>query len=276
MTSTNDEQDSLREQYRDAGNLNARIRLHQRFSTNPYGWYRWLMDHFVDLPHNARILELGCGPASTWASQTNRIPGGWQVILSDFSAGMVGKARNAVGGQEAFRFAIDDAQAIPFPTGYFDGVIANHMLYHVPDLEKAMAEIRRVLKPGGVLFAATNGLRHMRELDEILWKALPDMDTSTAQNSMQNLISAFSLENGKDLIATRFETVQLALYEDGLEVNEAKPVVDYILSMLFVFDPAQRARLEEMTAKIQRTVEEDLQAHGSIHITKNAGVFIAR
>ncbi len=50
-----------------------------------------------------------------------------------------------------------DAQSIPFEDETFDAVIANHMLYHVPDRPKAIAEIKRVLKPGGRLIATTIG-----------------------------------------------------------------------------------------------------------------------
>ena len=58
-----------------------------------------------------------------------------------------------------------DAQDIPFEDDTFGCVVANHMLYHVPDLDKGLAEIRRVLKPGGKLYAATNGEAHMLELE---------------------------------------------------------------------------------------------------------------
>lgn len=268
--------EELLEQYRDAGNLNARIALHTRFSTNPYGWYRWVMDHLLARPQDARILELGCGPASTWASQQERVPGGWQITLSDFSAGMVEKARASIQGADHFFFAVQDAQAIAFPASSFDAVIANHMLYHVPDRQKALAEIRRVLKPGGVLFAATNGMRHMAELDEIIWRALSGLDSTAAQNALQSQVAAFSLETGREQIAPWFKMVQVDIYEDGLEVNEVQPLVDYILSMGFLFAPAQRSKLEENVVKITQAVEEELRLRGTIHITKNAGLFIAR
>ena len=59
------DQEYLKQEYRDATNLNARIRLHQRFSLNPYGWLRWVFDQ-LDLPSECRILELGCGPGNLW------------------------------------------------------------------------------------------------------------------------------------------------------------------------------------------------------------------
>ena len=62
------------EQYNDAANLNARIQIHVRFSTNKTGWFPWLLQQ-IDLPANARILELGCGSCEFWRANRERIPG---------------------------------------------------------------------------------------------------------------------------------------------------------------------------------------------------------
>jgi hypothetical protein len=61
VSKVNDQQYLKTDQYRDASNLDARALIHQRFSTNTYGWFRWVFDALLKLPANARILELGCG-----------------------------------------------------------------------------------------------------------------------------------------------------------------------------------------------------------------------
>jgi ubiquinone/menaquinone biosynthesis C-methylase UbiE len=141
--------------YRDASRLNARIQLHRRFSANTYGWTRWLFDHYAFAP-DSRILEVGCGPGDLWRDNADRIAAGWAITLSDFTGGMVRKAReNLRAAPQRFGFAALDAQAIPFPGDTFDAVFANMMLYHVPDRARALAEIRRVLRRGGRLLVAT-------------------------------------------------------------------------------------------------------------------------
>ncbi len=146
------------EQYRDATNLDTRRALHARFSTNPYGWLPWVFDHLQALPPTSAVLELGCGPGTLWQENAERIPPQWAVTLTDYSHGMVMEARRQVGSRApAFHFAQADAQSLPFADAAFDAVIANHMLYHVPDRERAYREISRVLRPGGQFFAATNG-----------------------------------------------------------------------------------------------------------------------
>ncbi|MCH8206807.1 MAG: class I SAM-dependent methyltransferase [Chloroflexi bacterium] len=102
------------------------------------------------MPAVSRILELGCGPAELWVKNIDRVPSAWRITLSDLSEGMVREARqNLQSGVSRFSFAVCDAQRVPFDDESFDAVIANHMLYHVSDRQRAYAEIRRVLRPGG-------------------------------------------------------------------------------------------------------------------------------
>src|SRR5512138_1329879 len=165
LTKFTDQQYLNTDQYKDSSNLNAREEIHRRFSTNPYGWFNWVFDILLKLPANTKILELGCGPAYLWRECSSRIPADWDITLSDLSPGMVDAAwKNLVVTGRAFQFKEIDAQEIPFADETFDAVIANHMLYHVPDRGKALSEIRRVLKTGGRFFATTVGENHMMQM----------------------------------------------------------------------------------------------------------------
>jgi ubiquinone/menaquinone biosynthesis C-methylase UbiE len=67
-------------QYKDSSNLESRIRLHQRLSTNHSPWMRWVFDHF-DFPLPGRILEVGCGTGLLWAENAHRSQPGWRITL---------------------------------------------------------------------------------------------------------------------------------------------------------------------------------------------------
>jgi ubiquinone/menaquinone biosynthesis C-methylase UbiE len=262
---TNQYQEYLRtNQYKDSSNLQARIRIHQLFSTNTYPFHRWVFDHF-NIPHPARILEAGCGPGYLWTQNRDRIPEDWNITLSDFSAGMVQEVQhNLSKAQGHFSFQLFDIQSIPFEDAHFDAVIANHMLYHVPDRQKALSEIRRVLKPGGHLYAVTNGQKHMQELYQLLKKfnpALPD-----PRGDLFSL--QFGLENGAEQVAPWFKTITLYRYEDGLVVAEVSPLVAYVLSTT-----AGQAAIENKVAEFTQFLENELATHGAIHITKDTGMF---
>jgi ubiquinone/menaquinone biosynthesis C-methylase UbiE len=167
----------FKKEYRDATNLNARIRLHQRFSLNLYGWVRWVFDQ-LDLPPQCHILELGCGPGSLWLENLDRIPVGWEILLTDFSTGMLGQALQNLRGKRTFQYQIVDAQhtPLPFDDGAYDAVIANHMLYYIADKPALLAEICRVLKPGGQFYATTVGERHLCELVDLIIRFEPTQE----------------------------------------------------------------------------------------------------
>src|SRR5690348_5746292 len=159
----------LNDQYKNSEKFNARVMLHARFSINKYGWHRWIFDHFK-LSQGARVLELGTGPGYLWQSNRDRIPEDLQITASDFSPGMVEEAKHNLAWGKVFDFQVIDAQSIPYEDAFFDAVIANHMLYHVPDRPKALGETRRVLKPGGRFYASTVGEHHMAEIEDLIWK----------------------------------------------------------------------------------------------------------
>jgi ubiquinone/menaquinone biosynthesis C-methylase UbiE len=261
------DQSYLRErQYHNASKLNDRIQIHVRFSTNAYGWLPWVFDQF-NLPARSRVLELGCGPAHLWAQNIERVPAGWEITLSDFSPGMLGEARRTLAGAvRPFAFEVVDAQAIPFAGAAFDAVIANHMLYHVPDRPRALAEIRRVLRPGGRLYASTIGEAHLRELHELARRFDPALAWWGGQST-----DTFTLENGAAQIERLFSRVAARRYEDALVVNEAEPIVAFVASG----DPS--GLLEgERRAAFRAFVERELAASGgAIQIQKDSGLFEA-
>jgi SAM-dependent methyltransferase len=216
-------------QYKDSSNLDARIALHQKFSTNPQGWPNWVFDQLLQLPDNANILELGCGSGVLWKEAAKRIPAGWTITLSDLSDGMLDSAwRNLVITGRGFKFEKIDAQFIPYADGTFDAVIANHMLYHVPDRRRMLKEVRRVLKDDGILFASTLGNNHMREMWDLLERA--------GSVNRYIVISAFTLENGKEQMQEFFPHVKLSHYLDNLRVTDISAMMAYIRSMASTAD----------------------------------------
>ncbi len=257
----------LQHQYQTDVNLQARIRLHQLFGTTTMSWQRWVFDH-LQLPATARVLELGCGPGQLWQENRDRIPGDWQVLLSDFSSGMLTEARRRLQTcSHDFAYLRVHAQHIPFASASFDAVIANHMLYHVPDRRQALAEIRRVLRPGGRLYAATNGEEHMQVLFDLAQRVAPDFPFAHMKFNRR----AFTLENGGEQLAAHFSHIELYRFHDDLAVTESEPLVAYVRSML-----AEAAVPEHVYAALATHVEDIIREKGALHIGKATGLFVAR
>jgi len=264
MSKFTDQEYLKTDQYKDSSNLDARAEIHRRFSTNTYGWFNWFFDRLLKLPEDARILELGCGPAYLWKECASRIPIGWNITLSDLSSGMLDAAwRNLVVTGRAFKFEEIDAQSIPYEAETFDAVMANYMLYHVPDRPKAISEIQRVLKPGGRLIAATVGENHLTEMMD--W--IRDV---TNDKQREPFAQPFTLENGLDQLRPFFTTVELARYSDSLRVTEVEPIMAYICSSIRAAELSEE-KLEEIRSNLMK----ELSAKGEILITKDAGLFEA-
>jgi ubiquinone/menaquinone biosynthesis C-methylase UbiE len=260
MANTNREY-LLTEQYKNTSNLNARIYLHERFSSNPQKWHNWMFDRFV-LPSDARILELGCGSGKLWVENLERIPSVWKLTLSDFSEGMLAQARHNLGDRESFfNFALIDAQAIPFDDACFDIVIANHMLYHIPNRLQALAEIHRVLRPQGRFYCATNSKRHLQELKVLVTKCDPTRSQETSNRDR------FTLEEGKIELRQWFKHVTTHRFENTLAVTEVEPLVDYILSGWWL-DSTKRP-------VVRKIIQQELKEKKVINLTSGAGLFEA-
>jgi ubiquinone/menaquinone biosynthesis C-methylase UbiE len=254
------------DQYRDSQNLDARAQLHQRYSSNPKGWFKWVMAHMRLLPES-QVLECGCGPGWLWRNNIEGLPAECQITLTDLSPGMVAEAEEALSASSLdFRFFDADITTLPFDDQIFEVVVANHMLYHVPDRNKAFAEVQRVLKPNGRFFAATIGENHMLELWNLRQQLAPKFSSSFQRSGRE-----FSLENGQVQLIPWFNQIKLHRYENRLKVKDVEPLLEYVLS-------SSQARNEVDLNKIQsarQTVRNHIKEHGSFEITTDSGMFVA-
>ena len=134
-----------------------------------------------------RVLEVGCGEGELAERVAREL--GAEVVALDQSARMV--ELTAARGVDA---RVGDVQKLTFAAGDFDCAVAAWMLYHVPDVDGALAELARVVRPGGRLVAVTNGREHLREIRELLGGEFPTRN--------------FSDENAEQLLSQHFERVE--------------------------------------------------------------------
>ena len=260
LVQLSNEETNIIEQYKNAKNLNDRIRLHEKYSTNKQGWFNWLFEK-IDFSKVNRLLELGCGNGKLW--QENKINlRNREIFLSDISEGMVEEVRNKLGSD--FNCIVADAEKIPFKDAYFDSIIANHVLFYLNDLNQGLKEISRVLKPNGVLYCSTYGKSHMKEITDIVQSF-----DSRINLSNHSLYEVFGLENGESILKKYFTNVQRMDYHDSLEITESKPLIDYIMSC----HGNQNEILGPKLNEFKEYIEEILKKDGKIVVTKQAGLF---
>lgn len=259
LVQLSNEETNIIEQYKNAKNLNDRISLHEKYSTNKQGWFNWLFNQ-IDFSRVNRLLELGCGNGKLW--QENRIDlRNREIFLSDISEGMVEEVRNKLGSD--FNCIVADAEKIPFKDKYFDTIIANHVLFYLNDLNLGLKEISRVLRPNGILYCSTYGKNHMKEITEIV-----QCFDSRINLSNYSLYDIFGLENGESILSKYFSNIQRMDYRDSLEITESKPLIDYIMSCHGNQNEILGPRLNEF----KEYIEELLKNNGKIVVTKQAGL----
>ncbi|MBN2498522.1 MAG: class I SAM-dependent methyltransferase [Deltaproteobacteria bacterium] len=119
-----------------------------------------LEDHFGAALRSQTVLDIGCSAGTISALIGERVR---RLTGVDIDEEAVQYAR-AEHGAEGLRFEVGDAMALSFGEASFDVVLCNHIYEHVPDARRLLAEIHRVLKPGGVCyFAAGNRLKWMED-----------------------------------------------------------------------------------------------------------------
>jgi ubiquinone/menaquinone biosynthesis C-methylase UbiE/predicted acetyltransferase len=249
---------TVEKQYRTADKLNTRISIHSKYSTNKQGFGNWITSHY-EIRDGMSVLELGCGTGDMWAGKEEIIRRCSRFVLSDFSEGMLDKAKETLDGYDGIEYRTIDIQEIPFADHTFDVVIANMMLYHVPDLQKGLREVGRVLKEDGTFYCATYGEHGMMEYIYSLF----------AEYQVQSHVNHnFTLQNGEAKLRPIFSEIRKLLYEDSLEVTHVEDMVDYIFSLTGMTD------LQMLSRDKVRTVLEKNMQDGVLHVPKEYGMFI--
>ena len=195
----------LREQaYADDSLLDIRRRTHQLYTVDPVDFGQWTLDR-LPWRGDERVLDAGCGPGEMLRGMAQHGDGWGMLVGSDFSAGMAAEAAGAATELPA-HFMVSDAQANPFPDRFFDVVMARHMLYHVPDIDRAVAEAARVLRPGGFLLTVTNSENTMPEYWALRDKAAQRFPAMTQPDQVTH---RFSLENGPAFLEPHFDRIEV-------------------------------------------------------------------
>ena len=259
MPSLNDAR-AVRKQYASPDRLDTRISIHDKYSVNPRGFNSWIADHYRFAP-GAAVLELGCGTGALWLDREDLVSSCSPLVLSDLSEGMLRRAGETLARYGSVRYRVVDIQDIPYPDRSFDAVIANMMLYHVPDLRRGLSEVRRVLKAGGVFYSATYGEHGILEY----LCGLLGVPASAAGSS-----HIFTLQNGEKQLREFFPEVRRCDYPDALAVTDPEDLADYVFSLTGMAE--LRAVPRERMVSVFRSAMKD----GVLTVPKEYGLFISR
>ena len=251
---------AVKAQYSVPKGLDIRLTFHEKYSVNKQGYGEWLVSHY-DICKGMTVLEIGCGTGSIWTGHDSIISECGKLVLTDLSDGMLETAEKNLGRRDNIEYSKADIQNLPFSDENFDIVIANSMLYHVPDIAKGLREVRRVLKKGGVFYCATYGEHNFTDtLAE--WFKLGGEDFRPNHN--------FTMQNGKEILGRSFENVTPVFYEDSLHITDTEDLVEYLRSL------ASFKAVIDLPVQRIRDILKEHTADGAIDLPKEYGMFICR
>lgn len=249
-------------QYRDDANLAARQSIYSY--QEPRRDLIGLVLASLNLTGEELVVDVGCGNGhylARLAAEGHRGP----LLGADMSPGMLTAARQAT---SLARLACCDATALPVRTAAADVTLAMHMLYHVPEPARAVAELRRITRPGGRVVVGLNASDHLRELRRHIKAGFAATGYQAGQVGFGERIT---LDQGEELLGRHFGSVVRHDLPGLLQIPEPGPVLDYVRSMSVLgSEPGAERAVSQIAARLEFSPD------GFLSVTTHAGWLICR
>lgn len=257
--------------YATAEPLSVRIETHRRYSVPPIDLPMWVLDRYA-WRGDETVLDIGTGTGQYLAPLRARIPRG-RIIAGDLAWGMLCdlRAQGAPGGAMLLNA---DAEALPLSDASCDVILASYVMFLVPDIPRALAEMRRVLRRGGALLAVTMAEAYMDELRLALYAAADRLGV-TRPPTWLSIHRRFNLTNGLALLEPHFH-VERRQHESALVFPNVEPVLAYVNSTRDTLERDLSHRTwDEFIATLREVVSAEIASRGEFRVSKATGVLIA-
>lgn len=248
-----------KDHYKTPDKLTRRIDFIRRYATK--NWFDWIADR-VPAP-DGKVLDIGCGPGWFWRRVADR----WtppHLTLGDISKGMLADAEARLGDIYSIDTVELDAVALPFADAEFDAVFAMHVLYHASDPHKALRDIARVTKPGGMVVVTT-----VNDDDLAMLSSLSRDIFGSAGADI--ILPVFGTARAKTLLSDVFDSYDQHSFCDTYHVDDPDIVLDYITS----FPPGSTANDAARQAFRAAFEAARVEAGGTIAMDRKTDLFVA-
>ena len=259
-------------QYGDSEKLRIRLETHEQFSERLQDdWYPKYVAQLGPTP-GERVLDVGCGFGAFHRALGEVGP---RVVAFDYSPGMASEAHHrATRDGLAVQVLRADAQQLPLADNSLDHALASHMLYHVPDIRRALTEIRRVVKVGGRVLITTNAADHSARLHDLHAQAARDLGLTPGAVPGHGRFSLAELP----LVRSVLPNVQLHVQPNAFVFPDVESALRYYASGRVDDVLERRDDVSHRSALLSRMAEligEIVAREGVFRVPKNAGSFLA-
>jgi ubiquinone/menaquinone biosynthesis C-methylase UbiE len=232
----------------------------------------WILDK-IDWSKVDTVLDIGTGRGTYYARLKATNPS-IAYYANDLSHHMLHNHPAA-----AHQLSRSDAMHLPYAPNSFDIVMANHMLYHVPDIEAAIMEIKRVLKPDGVILTATESIHTLPELQVLMRRAIVLLTRYGATQVHPPALPSdtFALENGTRMLSRHFFGVVRHDIPRQLVFHESEPAMQYLESMRDLRQDSlpDDVDWEDMMLIMRQQITQLMKHLGKIEVNQISGTLIA-
>ena len=263
----NDQAHLKEKSYKTAEKLNVRILTHQKYTEPKIDFYNWVLGQ-LEWDGTETVVDVGCG-SGLYADKAAKLS--THYYACDLSHGML--LDGAANGHQCVNL---DAMTLPLPDDSADVILANHMIYHIPDQKKGVAEFRRVLKPSGKMTAVTNADSSMNELKKLRTAAMRRIQPDAVSIERNMVSTNFKLETGDQVLKTAFATVEKRVLESWLVFPDPQPVIDYIASSRDWWEQVfgDQMSWDQYEAALNEILVEHFESNATFRVNKRSGVFI--
>ncbi len=262
--------DIVRQIYASDENLRLRHDIHEQYTVPKVDYVTWALS-CLRWRGDETVLDVGSGPGKWYPVMKQQLP-----LITYYGLDLYRQMLDSHPARQTL--GVGDVQCLPFPDNCFDVVMANHMLFDVPDITRAIEECRRVLRPDGVLLTATNSINNMPEFQVLFRRAITLLAPPGTSHIQIPLPSShlFTLESGTRYLSRQFYAVVRYDLPGALVFPSVDPVIAYLESTRSMREPQLPDGIlwDDVMVIVREQITRLLEHFGEIVINKLSGVLI--